>query len=316
MKNLLLELRELILNNFSSEQMEAIGKDIDKSYDPSKIAGLSHGMRLRDKKEASRILVEQFGDEINAKKLIVRVIESDNKTIAGKKVYIEGIENFLSKMPHYGFVYNREKGAIDIFNGNKSDLDNWGILKEGETYELAFISIDIAGNSILQEKHSKDDIERVYALFMEHIRCHLDKFNGKIWNWAGDGGLCAFYLDNKAHDAVKSAVSILMGMPVFNSHENDLGEPLNIRLAVDRGNAAYKVDKGNIFSETINWVCHLEKKGTDVNSISISQEVYESLNDYMKSFFFKSGDFENKTAFKFSLEDALGSKQKKKLFGK
>jgi class 3 adenylate cyclase len=317
MKNIMLELREIILNNFTVQQMEAIGKEIDKGYDHNKIAGLSMGMRLRDKNEAARILVDTFASTDKCNQLIIEIIEANNKTVSGQKVKINGIENFLSKLPHHGIVYNRDKGAIETFTGTPESLDNWGILKEGEIYELAFISIDIAGNSHLQEKYNKEDIERVYRSFMEYIRFNLDKFNGKIWNWAGDGGLCAFYLDNKARDAVKSSISILLGMLIFNAHDNDLGEPINIRIAVDRGNANYKTDKGNIYSETINWVCHLEKKSTDPNSISISQEVYEALSEYMKSFFYKAEEFEGKNYFKFYIKDAIGSNgPKKKLFGK
>ncbi len=314
-KSLLLELREIILENLTTDQMKMLGEEIDLSYNPSKRAKLPLGARLRDRKLASKILVEWAIEKQAAEQLIIDFIESDDKTLAGKKVKISNLEGFLSRLTNFGLVYNREKGSLEEFDGDLSALSNWGILKEGETYELAIMSIDIAGNSILQEKYQKTEIEDNYKKFMEHIKTYLDKFKGKIWSWAGDGGLCAFYLDNKAQDAVKSAIGILTGMPLFNIHENTLGEPLNIRIAIDRGNAVYKHDKGNIYSETINWVAHLEKKGTDINSISISLEVYEALEDYGKSFFFNDGDFENKVHYKFDLRDRIGSKGKKKQFG-
>ncbi len=315
-KSLLLELRELILESLNTEQMETLGKDIDPKYNPSKMAKLPLGARLRDRKQASKILVEFAIEKQAGHQLVIDFIESNGKTVAGKKVEIADIEGFLARLTNFGLVYNREKGKLEEFDGNMGTLSNWGILKEGETYELAIMSIDIAGNSILQEKYEKADIENNYKKFMEHIKLYLERFKGKIWSWAGDGGLCAFYLDNKAQDAVKCAFGILCGMPLFNIHDNTLGEPLNIRIAIDRGNAAYKHDKGNIYSETINWVAHLEKKGTDTNSISISLEVYEALDEYAKSFFFNDGQFENKVHYKFDLRDRIGSQGKRKQFDK
>jgi class 3 adenylate cyclase len=311
-----LELKELISNSMAANQIEEIGKDLDANFNPSKLANLPLGGRLRDRNLASKLIVDYFADAKILDKLVVRFIESEGKKVGGQVVAINGLDTFLSKLTHFGLVYNREKGRLEEFKGKTVDLDNWGILKEGETYELAFISIDIAGNSILQSKYSKEEIDLVYKRFLDYLEDVLTKYRGKVWNWAGDGGLLAFYLDNKAQEAVNSAVSVLLGMVVFNSCENILKDPINLRIAVDRGNATYKSDKGSIFSETINWVCHLEKKGTDVNSISISQGVFESLDAWMKQFFFKHEEFENKIAYRFSLDDFYGSKKKKGLFGK
>jgi len=305
---ILLELEELISESFNIQQIRELGKEFDESFNLEKIAGLSLGMRIRNTQQGSKILVD-FYKKSKLKQLIERVIEYDQRKLAGKEVKLHNIDKFLAKLTHFGFFYDHLKHTLEKFDGEPHQLDNWGILKEGELYELAFISIDIVGNTKLQKSFSKEEIEKVYKEFQNYVYNGVTKFNGKVWNWAGDGGLCAFYTDNKAESAIRAAIYLLLNMVLFNDIENTLGVSINIRLAVDRGNTIYKVDKGSIFSETINYVCHLEKNGTDVNSISITVEVYEALSQYLKRFFTESGKFEDKVVYKFQLENAFGSKK-------
>ena len=67
--------------------------------------------------------------------------------------------------------------------------------------------------------------------------------DGRIWSWAGDGGIIAFAL----------------------------------RIGVDAGLVKFCGETGRIVSHVINHASHLEKKSTRPGMVSIGRNVYDAL---------------------------------------
>lgn len=113
----------------------------------------------------------------------------------------------------------------------------------------------------------------------------MTRFNGKVW--AGDGGICAFYLGNHSQDAVECSLAIHLTMHLFNldRQRNRFHEPVAIRVAAHEGQAAYKQGKGSIFSEAINFVAHMEKRATDSGGLSISERVHGLIDPRLQRIF-------------------------------
>lgn len=67
-----------------------------------------------------------------------------------------------------------------------------GVLREGKEYSLIVASIDIHDNSALVKKYKSYLIEKEYKKVIEFISRKLHDYNGRVWFWAGDGGIIAF----------------------------------------------------------------------------------------------------------------------------
>lgn len=188
-------------------------------------------------------------------------------------------------------------------------------LKHNETYEFAFLKIDIVEHSRITREGPYQEIEKVFDDFEKYyVEEHVPRRNGMIWGWQGDGGLCAFWgkdTTEKARNAYNAAHSILAELDNFNDN-NPLprGNRVRVRVAAHLGNARYRGPQalGRIHSEAINFVAHLENQRTHVNSISISHEVYKELTDDMQKRFEPIGEFEGKKIY-------TNDKERKDKFG-
>ncbi len=118
-------------------------------------------------------------------------------------------------MTRQGYLYDFKSGKIVPAGTNASRLKNWGALKNDKIYECTIMSIDIVRNSELVRTHGQKVMEKLYfkfASFLEHLMEHYD---GRIWNWAGDGGLVAMTFKGHETRAVLCALDIQRSLMVF-----------------------------------------------------------------------------------------------------
>ena len=299
-ESLHIPLINLLASNFTTDEIDLLGKYFEPKFNSHFISGQPFGITLRPE-IAAQTIVKFFAQKNQLDKLIVLIINSnENSSVIRRNVAIQGLAEFLQKMGGMGLIYDAASSAIIQKAGGESD--NWGYLAEGTPYNFAFLSIDIAGNSIIQSKYPKQDIENVYENMFKIIEGNVKHYNGKIWTWAGDGGIAAFYLGNVIEDAVNAAINIQTRMIPFNlsSKRNKFLEPIHLRIAAHQGPTTYKENKGSILSEAINYVAHLEKKGTAPDAVAISREIYDELNDRYRKIFKYKGIFEEKDTYEIS----------------
>ncbi|MDH5656151.1 MAG: hypothetical protein OEZ34_09600 [Spirochaetia bacterium] len=291
---------KLITQNFTSEEVDLLGKYFEPKFNAHLLSGEPFGLTLQPE-QAARTIVKHFAQKNRLHELIVLLIHTnENSSVVRRSIKIQGLNEFLQKMGGMGLVYNSASDTIT--QKAAGETDTWGYLEEGASYNFAFLSIDIAGNSVIQSKYPKQDIEEVYTRMYKIIEGTVKHYNGKIWTWAGDGGIAAFYLGNITEDAVNSAINIQTRMIPFNlsSRRNKFHEPIHLRIASHQGPTMYKENKGAILSEAINYVAHLEKKGTAADAVAISKEVYDELNERYKKIFKYKGVFEEKDTYEIS----------------
>ena len=299
-ESLHMPLVNILASNFTTEEIDLLGKYFEPKYNSHFISGEPFGITLRPE-QAAQTMVKYFASKGKIEELIVLIVHSENNpTIIRKSISINGLAEFMQKMGGMGYVYDQTTDSI--VKKAAGATDTWGLLREGEIYDFTFLSIDIAGNSIIQTKYPKSDIESVYAELYSMIENTVTFYNGKIWTWAGDGGIAAFYLKNTNEDAIHAAIRIQTAMTAFNLfiHKNKFVEPIRLRIAGHHGLTAYKENKGAILSEAINYVAHLEKKGTDSDGISISRDVYEKLNERLRKVFLYRERFEDRDTYSVS----------------
>lgn len=295
----------LLGQNLSTEDIDSLGKNLEPKFNSHILSGQPFGINLRPE-EAARILINHFDKKELLPDLITMLINialNDNTTILGRKIPIEGFDVFMQKMGTAGIKYDPVQGILRPTTPDEDKEVNWGILREGDVYYFSYLSVDIVGNSKIQLKYPRSEIEEVYGALLRMIEHVVRKYHGRIWSWAGDGGLVAFYLGDKSQSAVRCAIEIHLRLMQFNLDPamNKFGEPIHLRIAAHEGETVYKENKGAILSDAINYVAHLEKSATERGGVSISENTYRNLPRRLQGVFTAKGEFENINHYSVSL---------------
>jgi DNA-binding LacI/PurR family transcriptional regulator/class 3 adenylate cyclase len=183
-------------------------------------------------------------------------------------------------------------------------LDNWEELREGDLREFSFLHIDVVEHSKLVKDNASIVVDNTLNYFKKYVEERVKSHRGKLWNWLGDGGLCAFYENDKVLNSVICGINLLENLSSFNLYRNTTNTEIRIRIAIHKGIAKYQVDTGSIHSDTINFVAHLESQRTEINSIYVSKEVYtEFPSKKIRRNFEKQGIFEEKEIFRYMSEN-------------
>ncbi|MGQ9630239.1 MAG: hypothetical protein ACUVXI_07965 [bacterium] len=290
----------MLTSTFYTDEINYIGQTLDRDFDVYSRSGFAYAQGVSmPQGEAARIIVDHFTKIHRLEDLIAAVIKLDGNYLKGRAISLRGTDGLSRFLRQHGYFYNPDTGRLERRRAN-GQIDSWAFVHEGNEYSFGFLSVDISGNSKIVSRYPREDVERVYRSLYKYLCEKVERRHGRFWSWQGDGGLCAFYCDDISNAAVNSAVDILLGMPLFNTESNSLNDDIRLRLAVHRGKAIYIAQKGNIISEDINFVSHLEKNGTDVNSISISDRIFRELSPRMGRYFSKAGLFEGQQIYKFS----------------
>jgi class 3 adenylate cyclase len=291
---------EILAKYFTTDEIDLIGKEIFPKFNAHLLSGQPFGTILHPDIAAKTLI--DFAVQNNKLKeiteILINITFNNGAGIIFRQVNISEIHDLLSILSSFGYHYKNNTLILT------EEKDKWGYLQENNEYYFAYMSIDIVGNSQIQLKYDKNLIQEVYGRLQKLIRLLVEFYDGKIWNWAGDGGIAAFYIDNVEECAVYSALKIFYELSLFNLNpqRNKFAEPIKLRIGIHAGNSIYKENKGNILSDAINFVAHLEKNYTNTNHISISKIVYDKLNPRLQKIFEYKGKFENYDCYHLSLD--------------
>ena len=70
--------------------------------------------------------------------------------------------------------------------------ETWSTLLEGMVGEFAFVRVEVIGHSRISRENPSSTVDRIFSDFEQHVESVAAAHKGKIWNWAGDGGLIVF----------------------------------------------------------------------------------------------------------------------------
>ena len=295
--SLLNETTEIIANNFTPGEIENLGKIIYPKYDSHIAAGVKSHITLSARKCANA-LVQFINESKNTFQLIKLIIEMDGSTLNGKAKTIEGLEAYLNKLVKSEIYYDFKKRKLHHSKKDAEEMINWGILREGKIYSITVMSLDIVENSKMVKKYGTKTMEKVYF----HLRAFVEKkvldYDGRIWNFAGDGGLIAFTSKDHVLRSALCALDIKAALSVFNIHPIiPIKENIILRLALDTGKIKFSNNTGHIVSDIINYAAHLEKLGTLPGEVSISGNVKKELPVSVAKVFSDKNIFENMNSY-------------------
>jgi class 3 adenylate cyclase len=289
---------ELIGDNFSYEEIIVIGRRFFPDFEIKTEENQFGRLRLPPH-NASTHLIEVFRVSGKVPDLIRFLIDLDCHSLNGREVMFRGIEELLVTIRRCGIGYDFK--AREFFFVSERDAGpEWEeCLQEGKEYDFAYVSVDIVKSSQMARIEERALVERVLSALFDLVRRSASHYGGSVWSWQGDGGMITFFGPLRAEQSVFFSIEALGLLLVFNIGENPFANRVSLRFGIDMGKALYKKDKGNIISQNINFAAHLEKKCSDINTITVSDCVLDALQERQQSFFIKGGKLEGRQYFTF-----------------
>ncbi len=296
-ETLVKDLVEMYGKSLTFNDIQYVGSYLFKSRDYSihAAAGVDP-KRSVSPLNAARILVEDAESRDRLKDLFAFTFELDGSPLNSRVVKLDGVENILYRLSRTGNYYDFDRRRF-VQEADHTRLINWGALRDGREYPFAIASVDICDNSALVKKHKSRVMEKVYYRLWEFLKTKLDHWEGRTWNWAGDGGILAFRGERGPGAAVSCCLEILATLPVFNLQPDKLiKDEIHLRIGLDFGPVKFFADTGRIVSDVINYAAHLEKKGTKPRAMSVSDAVHGRLQVPMQQMFPRQQKFEGRLA--------------------
>ncbi len=263
--------------------MQKIVRRVIPNYDLQERTGYPPNIPITGLTAANQVMMDVSEEELFTKFIAV-LIEVCEVGLMGTKMRIKELPQIVAELESEGIVYHDERGQFMESKGD-STSKGWRVLQEGNIYEFAFLRLDIVKNTELVRNHEHEKITEVYNDLKDIVRKHVEKRNGRIWGWEGDGVLVAFYFDDKNFDAVLTGMEILTNLFLYNEFECTLGEPLNVRIGIHTGPCPFLPDINRHQSETIARLEQIEGEHTQPNGITLSANVYQDLGTKLEKCF-------------------------------
>ncbi len=290
-----------LFESMDVHDMSHLAERIIPDYDLYKQSGFPESFAIPSIDAAKQIV----GDIVNSNlffKLIQNLIHMNQEGFMGRKIRISYLNDILKDIYGSGFLFDSEN-QIFVENPRIQKTRNWGALQEGESYTLAFLAIDIIGNTGIVQKYSREIVETTYTELNFIVQNAIDKRNGRFWMWEGDGGVVAFFFGNKNVDATLSAIEILNNLFLYNRTICKLTEPIKIRISVHSGVCEY-TERNDYFKklEVMKIIDEMEKTQSKANSICISYPVRMMLDGFIANQFATLGSSNTSKYYRYNLE--------------
>ncbi len=290
-----------LVESMDIRDMRHLAKRIIPGYDLYKQTGFPKSFAIPTIDAAKQIV----SDIVNSSlffQLIQQLIHMNTEGFMGREIPISHLNDIIKYIYNSGYIFDAEN-QIFVENPRIQKTRNWGALQEGESYALAFLAVDIIGNTKIVQKYSKDIVETTYTELNFIVQNAIDKRNGRFWIWEGDGGVAAFFFGNKNVDATLSAIEIMNNLFLYNRTICKLTEPLKIRISVHSGVCEY-TDRNDYFKklEVMRIIDEMEKNHSAAHSICISYPVRMMLDGFIANQFIPLGSSNTSKYYQYKLE--------------
>ncbi len=265
------------------ELMQSIARRVVANYDIYEASGFPSSIGM-PRVDAARHILRQFTQEGNLVKFVEALIHVSAEGYMGKPVRIPLLPRIIDELQELGFRYRPEEGVF-VEGGANARTMGWGTLREGQTYELALLRMDIAGNSEMVRRYSHQEISQAYGRVRQMITGRVEKRGGRVWGWEGDGCLAAFYFQDKTIQATLCGVEVVHELFVYNLLGRTLPEPLLVRLAVHAGPCRFEKSAKASAGDTIRRVELLESQFTPPGCLTVSPGVFTDLGSKLAPLF-------------------------------
>lgn len=271
------------------------------NYDLNKATGFPQNIPIPNRDAARQIVndiikLEYFPHFINL------LVDIHYNGLTGKRYNISYLREIIREMMKHGLIYDQSTSMF-VEDSNIQKTRNWGVLREGDDVVFTFLRLDIVSNSTLVKNHEEKIIKKTYNDLRKIVEVAIDKRNGRIWSWEGDGGLIAFHFGKRDIGATLSAIEILHEIFLYNQFKCKLKKDLEVRFAIHDGSCEYSHNEENIEkNETIKYVKQMESKYTKPNTITISDMVHAMLDHVLVDQFKRIKSDNRKIYYNYSIK--------------
>ncbi len=279
--------------------MVAIARRVVGSYDLHERCGFPHSVAIPNRDAAAQIIEDMIASS-NFLVFVSLLIEVNRKGFIGRKIPIRGIDHIVSEVMDAGMVYDPETHSFVEMSGGRQTA-NWGVIREGDVHTFGFLRFDIVGNSRLVREYDESVVMKAYGDLRDIIHTIIERRNGRLWAWEGDGGLAAFFTDEVNSAAVLCGMEILSELVLYNALQCPLDEPLRLRLAVHSGTSEYRSNVEDVQSATVKKVYQIESNHTQPNSLTVSDSVFYSLDPLIEPWFVPVGTEGDTSCFRYTV---------------
>ncbi len=282
--------------------MQKVARTVIPDYDIYERSGFPPSIPI-PRVDAARQILRDFVRENYFLKLIESLLEVQQQGDMGREIRIPLLSRIVAEIEDQGFTYSQQKGMfLEATKNGRARTMGWGTLREGRSYELALLRIDTVGNSDLVRRYPRSRIDTTYAAVRDMITRLVERREGRIWSWEGDGGLAAFYFIDKTIQATLCGMEILHELFLYNLLGTALPEPLSARLAVHAGPCKFLASSKESAGDTIRRVELLESRYTSPNSLTVSPGVFTDLGSKLSPLFVPVSGPDNSSIYRYSLE--------------
>ncbi len=282
--SLLNQCAKALAESMDTHTMCMIAKKLAPDYDIYERTGYPTSIAIPNLEVANQIVNDAAVSGLFPN-LVSYLIEIQESGHMGRKYPISYLNNIIRGVYELGFVYDKENEMF-VENSRYRQTRNWGALQKGHEYTIAFLRVDIAGNTSLVRQHSTEEVEKAYDDLRAIVLNSTLKRNGRMWSWEGDGGLAAFFFSNRHLLATLAAMEIIHSIFLYNCIDNKLKTPLTVRIAVHSGSFEYTEKEEELTkSDTIKRILEIESTHTKPNAITISPVIKVMLDEIVSNKF-------------------------------
>ncbi|MBL8020599.1 MAG: adenylate/guanylate cyclase domain-containing protein [Leptospirales bacterium] len=264
--------------SLTSDQIEFLAREVDKHFDLGQLSGFGTSIRV-PQQVAVRCVGDHFSADRDLLAFLSRVLLAEGTFLTGMRVGLKGKATLLELLELQGWKFDRQMGQF-IKDQTSERTADWGHMVEGSEYHLSFAALDVVKSSEFQANEAQ-----VFSALREYIRNYAEVWNGRLWNWMGDGGIVAFHGSDAVNRSAISMMAVLLNLPVFNIKYLPGGPELRLRIGMHYGTATYKNPVNEIFSNDLRIAQKLEAEVCEPNRIAISSSVYTFLKPELYPWF-------------------------------
>ena len=265
------------------DRMQKLARRVIEGYDLHRQSGFPAQIPV-PQRDAAEVIVKDMVRQGQLRRFCEVLIDVDRSGIMGRPVSIRFLPRIISEMENLGYFFSEEYGLF-VEGGDVAKTTGWGVLQEGQTYDFSFLRVDIAGSSQLVRKHPKGEVEKAYAELRGLFTTVVEKRDGRIWQWEGDGGIAAFLFGAKNVQAVLAGMQLVLELFMNNLLRSSFAGELHVRLAVHTGPCLFLVNFKDIRSDTLQRLELIESRYAGIDSLIITPGVYSDMGTKLESFF-------------------------------
>ena len=253
------------------------------NYDLHERTGFPQSVPIPNRTAASQIITDVAETDLFLE-FVSLLMSLERVGMAGRKYKIPRLNTIVTEILDTGYRYDSGSGTF-VEDRAIRTTRNWGVLREGESYVMAFLGVDVAGNSELVRRHGQGSMQRIYQTLRQIATESVERRNGRLWGWEGDGGLFAFTFEEENQRAVHSAVEVLHELFLYNLVSCPLPEGLHVRLTIHNGPCEYRSDGTELKVDTVKRLWDIDSKYGQQDSLTISAAILPSLDHSLSSRF-------------------------------